>query len=79
MYHEHCFMFIILKIKDWLTYEGRISEVCFQHHGEKFFCKELARGRARSKRGGDVDGVFWYTKHVHYTYGTNPSLGTLMI
>jgi hypothetical protein len=27
----------------------------------------LARGRARSKRGGDVDGVFRYTKHVHYT------------
>jgi hypothetical protein len=21
----------------------------------------------RSKRGGDVDGVFWYTKHVYYT------------
>jgi hypothetical protein len=18
-------------------------------------------------RGGDVDGVFWYTEHVHYT------------
>jgi hypothetical protein len=27
----------------------------------------LARGRARAKRGGDVDGVFWFTKHVHYT------------
>jgi hypothetical protein len=27
----------------------------------------LRVGRARSKRGGDVDGVFWYTKHVHYT------------
>jgi hypothetical protein len=27
----------------------------------------LARGWARSKNGGDVDGVFWYTKHVHYT------------
>jgi hypothetical protein len=23
--------------------------------------------RARAKRGGDVDSVFWYTKHVHYT------------
>jgi hypothetical protein len=27
----------------------------------------LARGRARAKRGGGVDGVFWYIKHVHYT------------
>jgi hypothetical protein len=27
----------------------------------------LARRRARDKSGGDVDGVFWYTKHVHYT------------
>jgi hypothetical protein len=27
----------------------------------------LPRGRAKSKRGGDVDGVFWYTKHAHYT------------
>jgi hypothetical protein len=27
----------------------------------------LARGRARAKRGGDVDDVFWYTKHVNYT------------
>jgi hypothetical protein len=27
----------------------------------------FARGRARAKRGGDVDCVFWYTKHVHYT------------
>jgi hypothetical protein len=31
-----------------------------------------------------VDGVFWYTKHVHYTlvwtyYETNPPLGILMI
>jgi hypothetical protein len=42
----------------------------------------LARGRARAKRGGDVDGVFWYTKHVHwfgFDYGTNPPLGTLII
>jgi hypothetical protein len=26
-----------------------------------------ARGRARAKRGGDVDGLFWYTNHVHKT------------
>jgi hypothetical protein len=34
---------------------------------DKVLLRVLARGRARSKRGGDVDSVFWYTKHVHYT------------
>jgi hypothetical protein len=34
---------------------------------DKVLLRVLARGRARSKREGDVDGVFWYTKHVHYT------------
>jgi hypothetical protein len=67
MYQDHCFMFVILKIKDWLTCEWRISGANFQHHGQKFFWKEVARGWVRSKCVGDVDGVFWYTKHVHYT------------
>jgi hypothetical protein len=34
---------------------------------DEVLLRVLARGRARSKRGGDVDGVFWYAKHVHYT------------
>jgi hypothetical protein len=34
---------------------------------DKVVLRVLARGRARSKRGGDVDVVFWYTKHVNYT------------
>jgi hypothetical protein len=34
---------------------------------DKVLLRVLAQGRARSKRGGDVDGVFCYTKHVHYT------------
>jgi hypothetical protein len=34
---------------------------------DEVLLRVLARGRERSKRGGDVDGVFWYTKHVYYT------------
>jgi hypothetical protein len=34
---------------------------------DKVLLRVLARGRARSKHGGDVDAVFWYTKHVQYT------------
>jgi hypothetical protein len=34
---------------------------------DEVLLRVLARGRARAKRGGDVYGVFWYTKHVHYT------------
>jgi hypothetical protein len=51
---------------------------------DEVLLRVLARGRASAKRGGDVDGVFSYTKQVHYTlvwicYGTNPPLGTLII
>jgi hypothetical protein len=34
---------------------------------DEVLLRVLARGPAIAKRGGDVDGVFWYTKHVHYT------------
>jgi hypothetical protein len=83
MFDDHCFMFVVLKIKDWLICEERISGAWFQHLGQSSFTN-TCRGRARSKHGGDVDGVFLYTKHVHYTlvgfdYGTNPPLGTLII
>jgi hypothetical protein len=38
---------------------------------DEVLLRVLARGRARPKCGGDVDGVFWYTKHVHYTLATS--------
>jgi hypothetical protein len=41
IYDDRCFMFITLKIKDWLTCEGRINEAHFQHLGQKFFYKYL--------------------------------------
>jgi hypothetical protein len=41
MYDDHCFMFIILEVKDQLTCEGRISEARFQHLGQKFFYEDL--------------------------------------
>jgi hypothetical protein len=41
MYDDHCFMFIILKIKDWLTCEKRISVARFQHLVQKFFYEYL--------------------------------------
>jgi hypothetical protein len=34
---------------------------------DRVLLRVLARGQARSESGGDVDGVFLYTKHVHYT------------
>ena len=68
MCHDHCFMFIILKIKDWQTCEGRISGVCFQHHGQKFFCEKLARGRARSKHGGMLVVDFRQPSHLFTFY-----------
>jgi hypothetical protein len=51
---------------------------------DKVLLRVLARGRARAKRGGDVDGVFWYTNMFitlwfGFVYGTNPPLGTLII
>jgi hypothetical protein len=67
MYDDHCFMFIILKIKDLLTCEERISGVRFQHLGQKIFYEYLLEDEQDLSIGGDVDGVFWYTKHVHYT------------
>jgi hypothetical protein len=51
---------------------------------DEVLLRVLARGRARAKRGGDVDGVFgtpnmfiilWFG----FVYGTNPPLGTLII
>jgi hypothetical protein len=33
----------------------------------KFFYEYLLEDEQELSVGGDVDGVFWYTKHVHYT------------
>jgi hypothetical protein len=52
---------------------------------DEVLLRVLARGRARAKRGGDVDGVFFGTPSMFITlwfgfdYGTNPPLGTLII
>jgi hypothetical protein len=56
----------VLKIKDWLTCEKNLAKHDYNALDEVLL-RVLARGRARSKHGGDVDGVFGYTKHVHYT------------
>jgi hypothetical protein len=56
----------VLKIKDWLTCEEGLA-VHDYNTLDEVLLRVLARGRERAKRGGDVDGVFWYTKHVHYT------------
>jgi hypothetical protein len=33
----------------------------------KFFYEYLLEDEQELSVGGDVDCVFWYTKHVHYT------------
>jgi hypothetical protein len=60
------FMFIYLRWKDWLTCEEGLA-VHDYNTLDGVLLRVLAWGRARAKRGVDVDGVFWYTKHVHYT------------
>jgi hypothetical protein len=50
----------VLKIKDWLTCEEELAVHDYNTLNEVLL-------RARAKRGGDVDGVFWYTNDVHYT------------
>jgi hypothetical protein len=32
-----------------------------------FDCMKKSKYISEDERGGFVDGVFWYTKHVHYT------------
>jgi hypothetical protein len=52
---------------------------------DEVLLRVLARGRARSKRGGDVDGVYFGTPNMFirlwfgFDYGTKPPLGTLII
>jgi hypothetical protein len=41
---------------------------------DEVLLRVLARGRARSKRGGDVDGVFW----VHQTCSLHFGLDLFM-
>jgi hypothetical protein len=45
---------------------------------DEVLLRVLARGRARAKRGGDVDSMF-ITLWFGFDYGTNPPLGTLII
>jgi hypothetical protein len=51
---------------------------------DEVLLRVLARGRARSKHGGDVEGEFrtpntFITLWFGFVYGTNPQLGTLII
>jgi hypothetical protein len=51
---------------------------------DEVLLRVLARGRARAKRGGDVDSVFgtpnmFITLWFGFDYGTNSPLGTLII
>jgi hypothetical protein len=41
LYDDHCFMFIVLKINDWLTCEEWISGAWLQHLGQKIFYEYL--------------------------------------
>jgi hypothetical protein len=81
MYDDHCFVFIILKIKDWLTCEERISGTRFQHLGQKYFYEYLGK---QGLSVGEMLTVYIGTPNMFITlwfgfdYGTNLSLGTLM-
>jgi hypothetical protein len=84
MYDDHCFMFIILKINDWLTCEERISEARFQHLGQKIFYEYLLEDE-QDLSMGEMLMVYFGTSNMFITlwfgfdYGTNPPLGTLII
>jgi hypothetical protein len=84
MYDDDCFMFIILKIKDWLTCEERISGARFQHLGQKLFYKHLLEDE-QNLSVGEMLTVYFGTPNMFITlwygfdYGTKPPLGTLMI
>ena len=84
MYDDHCFMFIILKINDWLTCEERNSGSRFQHLGQKFFYEYLLEDE-QDLSVGEMLTVYFGTPNMLITlwfgldYETNPPLGTLMI
>jgi hypothetical protein len=81
MYDDHCFMFIILKINDWLTCEERISGARFQHLGQKFFYKYLLEDEQDLSVGEMLTVYFgapnmFITLWFGFDYGTNLPLGT---
>jgi hypothetical protein len=84
MYDDQCFTFIILKIKDSLTCEERISEARFKHLGQKFFYVYLLEDE-QDLSVGEMLTVYFGTPNMFNTlwfgfdYETNPPLGTLMI
>jgi hypothetical protein len=83
MYDDHFFMFIILKIKDWLTCEERITGARFEHLGQKFFYDYLLEDE-QDLSVGEMLTVYFGTSNMFITlwfrfdYGTNPPPGTLM-
>jgi hypothetical protein len=84
MFDDHSFMFIILKIKDWLTCVERISRARFQNLGQKFFYEYLLKDE-QDLSVGEMLTVYFGTPNMFITLwfgfycGTNPPLGTLMI
>jgi hypothetical protein len=84
MYDNHYFMFTLLKIKDWLTCEERISGARFQHLGQKFSYEYLLEDE-QDLSVGEMLTVYFGTPNKFITlwfgldYETNPPLGILMI
>jgi hypothetical protein len=84
MYDEHCFMFITLKIKDWLTCEERNSGAHFNFLDKKFFNEYLLEDE-QDLSVGEMLTVYFGIPNMFITlwfgldYETNPPLGTLMI
>jgi hypothetical protein len=80
MFDDHCFMFIVLKIKDWLTCEERISGARFQNLGQKFFYEYFLEDE-QDLSMGEMLTVYFHTPNMFIThwFGTNPPLGTLII
>jgi hypothetical protein len=66
MFHDHCFMFIVLKIKDSLTCEERISGARFQHLGQKFFYEYLLEDE-QDLSVGEMLTVYFGTPNMFIT------------
>jgi hypothetical protein len=84
MFDDHCFMFIMLKIKDRITCEERISGARFQHLGQKIFYEYLLEDEQDLSVGEMLTVCFgtpnmFITLWFGFDYGTSPPLATLII
>jgi hypothetical protein len=77
-------MFIVLKIRDGLTFEERISRARFQHLRQKIFYDYLLEDEQNLSMG-EMLTVYFGTPNMFialwfgFDYGTNPPLGTLIM